>query len=245
MPIGDGMPHIFDRNMFIMLFAIMVGAIIITYFVADIQHSSTIETISQQYNTEIEGIYRMNENFTDNFLQGSVSMDSAREVREIANYHFDFALFWFNNALNDANVWFYQSWINGTHDLIQLCIFNCTTAMNTYSASFEKFGASKPFFSRATSFTNLSKYIEVLGYYISFAQSGQNITLLRYNASKYLRQAAENLSLGNMENFSMMYDLFNQSNLAYGGAVKEYDEKKKQIDGYLFISEIREIPDGQ
>ena len=171
-------------------------------------------------------------------------MDSAREVREVGNYYFDFALFWFNNGLNNANVWFNGNWINGTSTLIQLCIKNCTNAMDTYLLSYERFGFTTPYFSQAMLYTNISKYLEVLGYYISFAQAGQNITLLRYNASKYLQQAAENFSLGNTENFSMLYDLFNITDTAYGGAVEQYDEKKEQIDGYLFISEIREIPDG-
>ena len=89
------MARLFDRNMFIMLLAIMVGIIIITYFAADIQHQSTLDTIASQHFTEIQDINSMNENFTDNFLQGSVKMDSAREVREVGNYYFDFALFWF------------------------------------------------------------------------------------------------------------------------------------------------------
>lgn len=239
------MARLFDRNMFIMLLAIMVGIIIITYFAADITYQSTLDTITYQHFNEIQDINSMNENFTDNFLQGSVKMDSAREIREVGNYYFDFALFWFNNGLNNANVWFDNNWINGTTDLIDLCINNCSDAMVTYTNSYEGFGDASPYFSEAMLYTNLSKYLEVLGYYTSFAEAGQNITLLRYNASRYLRQAAENLSLGNTENFSMLYDLFNETNIAYGGAVKQYDEKKKQIDGYLFISEIREIPDGQ
>ena len=240
---GDGMPRIFDRNMFIMLLAIMIGAIIITYFIADIQYSSDLQTISMQHTTQIQDINSNNENFTDNFLQGSVTIDSAREIREIANYHFDFALFWFNNALNDANVWFSKQWINDTQNLISLCISNCTVAMSTYLNSYEKFGLSQPYFTLAKTYTNITKYVEVLGYYNSFADAGQNITLLRYNASKYLRQAAENLSLGNLDNFSMNYGLFNDTIVAYGGASGGYEEKKKQIDGYLFISEIREVPD--
>ena len=219
----------FDRNTFIMLLAIMVGVFIITYFVADIINRSKIEIITTEHITEIRDINSVNENFTDNFLQGSVKMDSAREVREIGNYHFGFALFWYSTALK-----------NTTNSSIQSCIGNCTSAMIRYLASHQSFGESKPYFEEAKTYTEKDKYIEVLGYYIRFAQSGQNITLLRYNASNYLRQAAENLSLGNMENVTMLMELFNETEELYEEGLGEYEEIQDQIDGYLFFNEIRE-----
>jgi len=86
--------RVFDRNMLIMLVAIMVGAVVITYFVADIVSKSKIDTLTIEHIVEIQDVQSKNENFTDNFLQGSIMMDSAREVREVANLNFDFALFW-------------------------------------------------------------------------------------------------------------------------------------------------------
>ena len=65
---------------------------IITYFVADIINRSKIETLTTQHIVEIEDINSKNENFTNYYLQGSIKMDSAREVREVGNYYFDFAL---------------------------------------------------------------------------------------------------------------------------------------------------------
>lgn len=219
----------FNRNMFVMLIAIMVGAVIITYFVADIVNRSTIETITTQHVTEIRDIYSVNENFTDNFLQGSIKMDSAREVREVGNYHFDFALFWYNTALS-----------NLTNSSILNCIGNCTSAMVKYLTSHQRFDESKPYFETAKTFTDKDKYIEVLGYYTKFAQAGKNITMLRYYASKYLMSAAENLSLGNMENVSLLMDLFNETEELYEEELEEYEEYQDQIDGYLFFNEIRE-----
>ena len=219
----------FNRNMFIMLVAIMAGGVIITYFVADIVNRSKIEIITTEHITEIRDINSVNENFTDNFLQGSVKMDSAREVREIGNYHFDFALFWYNTALK-----------NTTNSSIQQCVGNCTDAMDKYLDSYQNFGNSKPYFEKAKTFTERDRYIVVLGYYIGFAQSGQNITLLRYNASNYLRQAAENLSLGNMENVTLLMELFNQTEEMYEEELGDYEDQGDQIDGYLFFNEIRE-----
>lgn len=230
----------FNRNMFLMLIAIMIGAIIITYFAADIVNKSKIETLTTEHDVEIRGVYSQNENFTDNFLQGSVVMDSAREVREVGNLDFDFALFWFNSALADVSVWYNNEWVNTTQNLTDRCIKNCTEAMNAYLISYEKFGDSRPHFIDAMNFTGRERYLEVLGYYIDFSLAGQNITSLRYNASRYLKQAAENLSLGNdkvvillMENFTIMENMYVEG---LGG----FEDLKKVIDEYTFFDEIRE-----
>jgi len=222
----------FTRNMLIMLVAFMVGVIIITFFIADIINRSTIDTITIRHNVEIVDINNRNENFTNYYLQGSIKMDSAREVREVANYYFDFGLYWFNNALATSN-----------KNLTKQCIDNCTEAKGQYLIAHDSFGKSKPYFETAKNFTNKSRYLEVLGYYIAFAKAGQNITMLRYNASDYLRRAAENLSFGHMENMTALMENFTIIEQAYEGASQVYNEYRQQIDGYLFFSEIREIPD--
>jgi len=226
------MARVFTRSMFVMLVSVMVGVIIITFFVGDIINQSRIDTMTLQHVTEISDINSRNENFTNYYLQGAVKLDSAREVREVANYYFDFALFWFNSAL-----------ANQSKNLTELCIDNCTNAMEKYISAHENFGKSEPYFIKARNYTNNSRYLEVLGYYIGFAGAGQNITMLRYNASYYLRCAAENLSLGNMELVDMLIENFTLVEQAYQEAVQKYQEFRYQIDGYLFFSTIREIPD--
>lgn len=223
------MVRLFDRKMLAITMAIMVGVIIITFFMADIVNQSEIDIITNDFQVEIMDVHSRNENFTNNFLQGSILMDSSREIREVGNYHFDFALFWYNTAL-----------LNMTGEKIPLCISNCTNAMDNYLSSHESFGKSSPYFHEATLFTDKENYFEVLGYYVSFAESGEYITLLRYNASLYLRQAAENLSQGNMENVSLLMENYSFFEGLYREAVKNYVEKKNQIDGYLFFNEIRE-----
>ena len=219
----------FDKNMFIMMISIMIGVVIITYFVADIINRTTIENIEIQHITQIQDIHSVNENFTDNFLQGSIKMDSARETREEGNYHFDFALFWYYTAVR-----------NTTNTSIQSCIGNCTNAMIKYLTSYERFDESKPYFETATYFTNKTKYLEVLNYYVQFAQAGMNITLLRYNSSYYLLRAAENLSIGDMENVTILMELFNMTEELYQEGLEGFEDLQDQIDGYLFFNEIRE-----
>jgi hypothetical protein len=216
-----------------MLFAIMIGAIVITFFAADIVNRSKIEQLTTEHVVEIEDINAKNENFTNYCLQGSITMDSAREIREVGNYYFDFALFWYNNALKNVNSSF-----------IQQCVDNCTAAMEKYLASYESFGKSKPYFETAETYIkNESRYLRysaILSYYIGFAEAGQNITLLRYNASNYLKSAAENLSLGNMENLTMLMENFNQTLILYQQGLQGYTDFKNKVDGYLFFDEIRE-----
>ena len=230
----------FNKNMFIMLAAIMVGAIIITYFVADIVNKSKIDTLTTEHIVEIQGVHSKSENFTDNFLQGSITMDSAREIREVANLNFDFALFWFNNALVKASVWFNDKWVNVTESQIERSIENCTNAMIKYLTSNDKFAESKPYFINAKNFTDNERYIEVLGYYVSFSQIGQDITLLRYNSSKFIKQAAENLSLGETENVTLLMENFSMMEELYQIALGGYETLKDQIDEYTFFNEIRE-----
>ena len=225
------MARLFDKNMFIMMVAIMVGIIIITFFIADIVNQSKIDVLTEEHVVEIDDINSRNENFTDYFLQGSVTIDSGREVREVGNYYFDFALFWYTTAL-----------ANMTNASIDKCIENCWSAMAEYNTSYEKFGSSKPYFEEAKTYTD--RYEEILSHYVSFSQAGQNITILRYNASNYLRQIAENLTLGNTGNVSMLMDLFNETTGLYDEELGKYEDQKDQIDDYLFFSEIREeIPE--
>ncbi len=58
----------FTRNMFIMLVSIMVGVIIITFFVGDIMNRSKIDTLTEQHSIEISDINSRNENFTNYYL---------------------------------------------------------------------------------------------------------------------------------------------------------------------------------
>ncbi|MFO7677284.1 MAG: hypothetical protein R6V50_02720 [Thermoplasmatota archaeon] len=224
------MAKLFDRNMMVMLIAIMIGIVIITYFIADINRRSQIDTLTIEHKTEITDITSRNQNFTDNFLQGSLIMDRAREQREISNYYFDFALFWYNTGLQQEN-----------NTNLLYCAENCTVAMDKYLISYDSFNESKPLFQRALSFTDDHRYMEILDYYQKFADSGMTITLLRYNASKYLKSMAENITLGH--NVTDLFELFNETMMLYGMEIGGYLDFKNQIDLFLFFDPIREKRD--
>jgi len=219
----------FNRNMFIMLLAIMLGAVVITFFVADIMNQSKVETatsqLTEEHVAEIGDIYSTNENFTDNFLQGSVKMDSAREIREVGNYYFDLA----------ARIWYPQA-------EYQKVIDNCTEALSKYLSSKQKFSDSKPYFENALDYTDNPSYKGVLEYYMNFSDKGQEITLLRYQMTLYLQQTAENYSLGtveSIENASLLFENFSLLEEGYDELLQEYNELKDLIDKYMFFEEDR------
>ena len=169
----------FTKNMFIMLLSIMVGAVIITYFAADIVNRSTIENLTIEHTAEIETITGKNINFTNNFLKSSVLLDLAREYRAFGNYNFDLAFLWYSSALAERNI--------STIELYkQRTIDNCTEAMPNYLNSHGNFLESKVSFENTKNYTSYDKYLEILDIYIGLTGSGARLTMLRYNASQYL-----------------------------------------------------------
>lgn len=216
----------------------MMGAIIITYFVADIVYRSNIETLTTQHTAEIETMEKMNINFTSHFLKSSVLLDSAREDRAIGNYHFDLAFLWYNSALSEKNSSTMELYKNRTID-------NCTNAMPNYLNSHQNFKIAKSFFNDTKSYTSYPKYLEILDLYVELTGSGSRLAMLRYNASKYLKQLAENLTIINgtvtyLENVSESMDLFNETMDDYEEESETYDEYQDAIDEYEFFDEIRE-----
>jgi len=231
----------FSKNLFVMLLAIMIGAVVITYFVADIVNRSTIDTLKTQHDVEIEGIQTKNENFVSHFIESTVILDKAREYRAFGNYHFDLAFLWYQSALSETNSTLFDSYkLRG--------IDNCTNAMPKYDYSNKNFNEAEEYFIVTRSNTTNTKYIEVINIYINLTKSGSRLTMLRYNASKYLKYLTENLTIklindtlvvGYMENMTDILFLFNQSMNGYQGELDIYEEYQDEIDEYEFFDEIR------
>jgi len=223
------MARLFDRNMFIILLAIMIGIITITYFVADIVNQSKINTLTTAHVSEVEAIEKMNINFTNNFLESSVLLDTAREHRAFGNYHFDLASLFFNAALTERNTTMIQSYKNITID-------NCTKAMPKYNISGLNFKMASSFFNNTKKYTEYSGYLKLLDLYINLTESGARLTMLRYNASEYLKYLTENLTVINglaaLDNVSDLMDLFNVTTDMYSNELDIYEECEEEIDEY-------------
>ena len=223
------MARLFDRNIFIMLLAVMIGFITVTYFIADIVNQSKMDDLTTAHITEMESIEKMNINFTSKFLESSVLLDSAREYRAFGNYHFELASLFFASALSEQNVSMIESYKNRTID-------NCTEAMPKYLISNLNFEKASSFFNSTKKYTEYDGYLKLLDLYVNLTESGTRLTMLRYNASKYLKYLAENITIINgtaaLENVSDLMDLFNETMGMYGDEEGTYDEHEDEIDEY-------------
>jgi len=223
------MARLFDRNMFIILMAIMIGIITITYFVADIVNQSKINTLTTAHVSEVEAIENMNINFTNNFLESSVLLDSAREYRAFGNYHFELASIFFTSSLSEKNISMIELYKNRTID-------NCSEAMPKYNISNLNFKTSSSFFDNTKKYTKYDGYLQLLDIYVNLTESGARLTMLRYNASKYLKYLAENITLidgsAALDNVSDLMDLFNETVYMYEGESDIYDVIEEELDEY-------------
>ncbi len=224
------MVRVFDKNMFIMMFAIMIGIVIVTYFLADIVYQTQIDEINTEHSSEIKNIEANNINFTSSFLESSVLLDSAREDRAFGNYHFDLAQLFYTSTLNENNESRMNHYKNSSID-------NCTKAMPNYLNSQENFLISATFFENTKGFTTYGNYLKLLSMYVNLTETGAKVTLLRYNASIYLKRIVENITYVNGSgsfgiNMSDLLALFNNTMGMYGALIEEYEDIQEEIDEY-------------
>jgi hypothetical protein len=229
----------FNRNMFIMLLAIMLGAIIITFFIADIVNRSKLETLTTEYKAEITTISAKSENFTSYFLKSSVVLDQAREDLAFGNYHFDLAFLWYNSGLSEKN-------ISNLELYKTRGIENCTLAMPNYINSHDNYLDAKSYFNDTKLFTSYKLYLDILDLYISLSDSGSNLSTLRFDASLYLMYLTENLSFDKinntvvyLENVTDLLMAFSSTMEAYNNELGEYNNYQGAIDEYQFFEEQR------
>ena len=220
----------FTKNMLIVLVAIMMGFVIITYFIADIVRRSDLAELTTKKNIEINTIEGRNVNFTDHFLESSILLDTAREDRSFGDYHFDLARLFYTGALaenGESEMEYYKT----------RTIDNCTNAMQKYLYSNLNFKSSSKFFNDTKQYTTVSSYTRLLNLYFNLTMSGARLTMLRYNASMYLKALAENLtmvngSVGYLTNVSDLLNLYNETNGMYGAELIIYNDYNKMIQEY-------------
>jgi len=233
------MARLFDKNMFIMLLAIMIGAIFITFFIADIVNRSTIDDLETGHKVEIEQMESDNENFTSHFIRATVDLDQAREHRAKGDYNFKLALLWYQSALSEKNITYFELYkIRGTD--------NCTDAMPHYNNSCYTFDQAKDKFIEIKSYTKNQKYIEILDIYVRLTSSGSNLSQLNYNATYYLKVLTENLlfDLENgtviyLENVSDIIVLLDEILIELDEMGSVYEDIQAEIDEYDFFDTER------
>ena len=125
-------------------------------------------------------------------------------------------------------------------------IDNCTNAMPMYYNSHLNFKSASNFFNNTKKYTDYRNYIKLLDLYVNLTDSGAKLTMLRYNASKYLKYLTENITVINgfavLDNVSDLLDLFTETMAMYGNELGTYEGYEEKIDEYDIegFSTIRE-----
>jgi hypothetical protein len=217
----------FNKNMLIMLVSIMVGAILVTYFAADILRQSKIDDLEGQIASHEEQIQIKEKEiveeknrsikFTNGFLLSTGELDRAREDRSQGNYHFDLANLFYNIALTEDNTSSFYFYKNRTID-------NTTLAMPEYNNSYDNFINAAYLFNQTKNFTDYPALKDLIDSYINLTHSGAKLTKLLYNASILLKQLAEKLKI---ENGTVSYE----GNTSYiEGLLESYDDLLDEIE---------------
>lgn len=232
----------FTRNMFISLLAIMIGAIIITFFVADIQARIDVtRTLTAEHQEEIESIESKNINFTSNYMKSTTILEQAREDRSWGNHHYELAWMWYKNALLEDNE-------TDMNTLKSSGIDNCTKAMTYYKISNKNFKEATDRFILTKNYTNYYRYDDLIDIYINLTETGERLTMLRYNASNYLKMLTTNITftmVNNVftvihnENISELFNLLNNTIFRIQIEEEQYLELLNLLDQFEFFDEIR------
>ena len=234
------MPRVFDRNMFIMLFSIMIGVVIITFFAADIMaRTSTEEELTTRYTAEKKELEEKNTNFTTRLLSSLSYLDKARELRSQGNYNFDLAYIWYTTTLNEDEEEKFTAYKNDT-------ITHCMHAIENYSLGYDNFGVAKSMFTNTMNYSG--KFSNLVNLYVNLTQSAAKLCMLRETASNYLIDLAENLTYVDgaasfKQNMSNITELLNNTLAEYMQELGNYNELEDGIEreyNIVGFSEIRE-----
>jgi len=218
------MARLFDRDMFIMLLTIMIGVVIITYFIADIQARSQEK---EKYTKEISIIESKNLNFTSRFLSSIGDLDRGRKYITSGNYYFDMALIWYNNALIESNISKMYYYVNSTITYCEDAIVNFNYSMYNFKVASVKFQDTLSY--------SIEDYFKLVDLYVNLSDSGDRLSSLRLNASYYLKYLAENITIKNGtisfdNNVTDIQDLFNSTLDEYNSEMEIYDELEGKIE---------------
>jgi hypothetical protein len=220
----------FNRNIFIMLLSIMVGVIVITFFIADLQARSQVtEELTYKHTEEIKDLESKNINFTTRFINSLGLFDKAREDRAHGDYNFEVAFLWYTSALNENDNATFNTYKNRTID-------HCEDAIANYLNSSGNFLTAREKFQKTKEYTHYDVYKKLLDLYVNLTASGHRLTTLRINASTYLTYLSENLTFSDNavvfeQNITDLYNLFNITMIAYTTELMDvYKEIEKDIE---------------
>jgi hypothetical protein len=215
------------KNLFLLLMSLIIIICLIGYFVSYNSHNSEIEKLNKLHLDEIQSIEEKNNNFNNVFLESQILEDSATRDRFLGKYHFDLALIFYNETLNQNNEIKMNEYKNMTNS-------NCEIASKVYLTSSQNYKISNTFFNKSKSYTENINYLKVIDIYIELTKSGEKLSLYRYNSSILLKQLTDNITyidgLVDQGNVTIILNLLYQNLTYYNQELIIYEELLDEIE---------------
>jgi len=217
------------KNILIGLMTIIIIICLIFYFFTYNRYNSEIEYLNKTYMDEINSIEEKNNNFNNIFLESLILEDSATRDRLQGNYYFDLARIYYNETLNQLDEIKMNEYKNMTK-------INCEEAIKIYLISSQNYQISKTFFNKSKKFTDNINYLNLIEIYINLTNSGERLSILRYNASILLQNLSDNITFidGSVDqgNVTIILNLYYQNLTLYNQEIVFYEDLLDQIEEF-------------
>ena len=215
------------KNLVIILMTLIIIIFLILYFFTYTNYNSEIEYLNKIHSDEILSIEEKNNNFNNVFLESLILEDTATKDRLQGDYNFDLALIYYNETLNQIN----ETKMNEYKNITNL---NCENAIKIYLISSQNYNISKTFFNKAKKYTDNINYQNLIDIYINLTNSGERLSMFRYNASILLKQLSDNITFidgsVNQGNVAIILNLFYQNLTFYNQEIIVYEELVDDIE---------------
>ena len=217
------------KNLLIALMTIIIIICLIFYFFTYNKYNSEIQYLNKTYMDEIKSIEEKNNNFNNIFLESLILEDSSTRDRLLGNYHFDLAIIFHNETLNQNDEIKMNEYKNMTK-------INCEEAIKIYLISSQNYQISRTFFNKSKKFTDNINYLNLIDIYINLTYSGERLSILRYNASILLQNLSDNITFidGSVDqgNVTIILNLYYQNLTLYNQEILIYEDLLDQIEEF-------------
>ena len=219
----------YNKKNITIIITLIIISVLITYFISYTFHNSEIEYLNKLHLDEIQSIEEKNNNFNNVFLESLILEDSATRDRLLGNYHFDLALIYYNETLNQNDEIKMNEYKNITNS-------NCEIAIKVYLISSQNYKISNTFFNKSKNYTENINYLNLIDIYINLSKSGEKLSMYRYNASIILKKLSENITYidgsADQGNVTILLTLLNQNISKYNEEIQIYDTLQDYIEKF-------------
>jgi len=217
------------KNLVIILITLILIIFLILYFFTYNIYNSEIEYLNKSHLDEIQSIEEKNNNFNNIFLESLILEDSSTRDRLLGNYHFDLAIIFHNETLNQNDEIKMNEYKNITNT-------NCEIAIKSFLISSQNYKISNTFFNKSKKYTENINYLNLIDIYINLTNSGERLSMFRYNASILLKQLTENITYidgsADQGNVTIILNLFYQNLTNYDQEIEIYEELLDDIEEF-------------